>query len=84
MGIKELKTTDLPTTVKSYLDSKYSGWAFVKGVSGSVDNVVKFYHVVIEVANKSWKGNSKIEIITNSGNLEIESKNLSLNASYRY
>jgi len=54
LGIKELKTTDLPTTVKSYLDSKYAGWAFVKGVSGSVDNVVKFYHVVIEVANKKY------------------------------
>jgi hypothetical protein len=54
LGIKELKTTDLPTTVKSYLDSKYAGWAFIKGVSGSVDNVVKFYHVVIEVANKKY------------------------------
>jgi CDP-glucose 4,6-dehydratase len=33
---------------------------------------------VIEVANKSWKENSEIEIITNTENHEIESKNLSL------
>lgn len=54
LGIKELKASDLPATVKSYLDSKYAGWAFVKGASGSVDNVVKFYHVVIEVATKKY------------------------------
>jgi CDP-glucose 4,6-dehydratase len=36
---------------------------------------------VIEVANKSWKENSEIEIITNTENHEIESKNLSLDAS---
>ena len=54
LGIKELKASDLPSTIKSYLDSKYAGWAFVKGVSGSVDNVVKFYHVVIEVATKKY------------------------------
>jgi hypothetical protein len=54
LGLKELKASDLPATVKSYLDSKYAGWAFVKGASGSVDNVVKFYHVVIEVATKKY------------------------------
>jgi hypothetical protein len=54
LGLKELKASDLPATVKSYLDSKYSSWAFVKGASGSVDNVVKFYHVVIEVATKKY------------------------------
>ena len=36
---------------------------------------------VIEIANRYWKGNSKAEMIVNSGNQDIESRNLSLNAS---
>jgi PBP1b-binding outer membrane lipoprotein LpoB len=54
LNIKELKSTDLPAAVKTYLDANYAGWAFVKGASASVDNVVKDYHVVIEVATKKY------------------------------
>jgi hypothetical protein len=54
LNIKELKSTDLPSAVKTYLDANYAGWAFVKGASASVDNVVKDYHVVIEVAAKKY------------------------------
>ena len=54
LNIKELKSTDLPAAVKTYLDTNYAGWAFVKGASASVDNVVKDYHVVIEVATKKY------------------------------
>jgi hypothetical protein len=54
LNIKELKSTDLPSAVKTYLDANYAGWVFVKGASASVDNVVKDYHVVIEVATKKY------------------------------
>lgn len=54
LNIKELKSTDLPAAVKTYLDTNYAGWAFVKGAIASVDNVVKDYHVVIEVATKKY------------------------------
>lgn len=54
LNIKELTATDLPTAVKSYLDTNYAGWAFVKGASASVDNVIKDYHVVIEVTTKKY------------------------------
>ncbi|MFM1821402.1 MAG: hypothetical protein RLZZ402_1761 [Bacteroidota bacterium] len=54
LGLKELKASDLPATIKTYLNSNYAGWAFVKGGSASVDNVVKVYHVVIEVATKKF------------------------------
>jgi uncharacterized membrane protein YkoI len=54
LNIKELKSTDLPTAIKTYLDANYAGWAFVKGASASVDNVVKDYHVVIEVTTKKY------------------------------
>ena len=54
LGLIELKASDLPATIKTYLNSNYAGWAFVKGASASVDNVVKVYHVVIEVATKKY------------------------------
>lgn len=54
LNIKELKSTDLPAAIKTYLDANYAGWAFVKGASASVDNVVKDYHVVIEVTTKKY------------------------------
>lgn len=54
LGLKELNASDLPTTIKTYLNSNYAGWAFVKGRSASVDNVVKVYHVIIEVATKKY------------------------------
>ncbi|UAJ14602.1 PepSY-like domain-containing protein [Aquirufa lenticrescens] len=54
LNIKELKSTDLPSAVKTYLDANYAGWVFVKGASASVDNVVKDYHVVIEVVTKKY------------------------------
>jgi uncharacterized membrane protein YkoI len=63
--ITSLTAADLPATVKTYLDTNYAGWALVKGASASVDNVVKDYHLVIEVATKKYmiefEGNGSFE-----------------------
>jgi hypothetical protein len=52
--ITSLTTNDLPSAVKTYLTTNYAGWTFVKGASASVDNVVKDYHLIIEVAAKKY------------------------------
>jgi len=36
------------------MTTNYAGWAFVKGASATVDNVVKDYHLIIEVATKKY------------------------------
>ncbi len=52
--ITNLTANDLPTAIKTYLTTNYAGWAFVKGASAAVDNVVKDYHLIIEVATKKY------------------------------
>lgn len=54
LTITELTTNDLPAAIKTYLTTNYAGWALVKGASASVDNVVKDYHLIIEVATKKY------------------------------
>lgn len=52
--ITTLAATDLPAAVKTYLTTNYAGWIFVKGASAAVDNVIKDYHLIIEVATKKY------------------------------
>ena len=54
LNISDLTASSLPAVIKTYLDANYAGWAFVKGGSASVDNVVKDYHIIIEVATKKY------------------------------
>jgi hypothetical protein len=54
ISINPVTGNDLPAAVKTYLTTNYAGWALVKGAVISVDNVVKDYHVVIEVATKKY------------------------------
>lgn len=54
LNITDLTASSLPAVIKTYLDANYAGWAFVKGGSASVDNVVKDYHIIIEVATKKY------------------------------
>jgi hypothetical protein len=54
LTITNLTTNDLPAAIKTYLTTNYAGWALVKGASAAVDNVVKDYHLIIEVATKKY------------------------------
>ena len=54
LTITNLTTNDLPAAIKTYLTTNYAGWALVKGASAAVDNVIKDYHLIIEVATKKY------------------------------
>lgn len=54
LTIKELKVTDLTAAIKSYLDTNYAGWVFVKGAMASVDASIIDFHLMIEVSSKKY------------------------------
>ena len=54
LTIKELKVTDLTAAIKSYLDTNYAGWVFVKGAIASVDATIIDFHLMIEVSSKKY------------------------------
>jgi PBP1b-binding outer membrane lipoprotein LpoB len=54
LTIKELKATDLTAALKSYLDTNYAGWVFVKGTMASVDVNIIDFHLMIEVSSKKY------------------------------
>lgn len=54
LNITNLTANDLPAAIKTYLTTNYAGWALVKGASTAVDNVVKDYHLIIEVATRKY------------------------------
>ena len=54
LSITDLTASAIPTAIKSYLNTNYAGWAFLKGAIAAIDNTIKDYHLVIEVASKKY------------------------------
>lgn len=52
--VKPLTVADLPASIKNYLTTNYAGWVLQRGVSTSVGNEIKDFHLVIEVGTKKY------------------------------
>jgi len=51
---KQVTSTDLPDNIKTYLNTNYAGWVLMRGVSSSVENVVREFSIMVQVGTKKY------------------------------